>query len=91
MPTRMEVLSTSDPTRSLLRRHVLLPNGHPKSTREMEIAVPPDVLSAALARFEAGAYIQDAAPELDASEREFVLTGITPAEWDKLFPPPPIR
>jgi hypothetical protein len=29
--------------------------------------------------------IQDAFPHLSADEREFILTGIHPAEWEKLF------
>ena len=29
--------------------------------------------------------IQDAMPQLSAEEREFLMTGITPAEWKKTF------
>jgi hypothetical protein len=29
--------------------------------------------------------IQEAFPELTANEREFILTGITPEEWDGIF------
>lgn len=29
--------------------------------------------------------IQDAMPHLSAEEREFLMTGITPAEWKKTF------
>lgn len=29
--------------------------------------------------------IQDAFPHLSDDEREFILTGITPEEWDELF------
>ena len=32
-----------------------------------------------------GALIQDAMPHLDADQREFLMTGITPAEWDSVF------
>jgi hypothetical protein len=32
-----------------------------------------------------GALIQDAMPHLDADQREFLMTGITPAEWDEVF------
>lgn len=31
-------------------------------------------------------FVQDYFPELNAGEREFLLTGITPKEWDALFP-----
>lgn len=33
-----------------------------------------------------GAFIQRAFPFLNADEREFLMTGITSEEWDKLFP-----
>ena len=32
-----------------------------------------------------GALIQDAMPHLDPDQREFLMTGITPAEWDEAF------
>ena len=32
-----------------------------------------------------GALIQDAFPLLTSEEREFLLSGITPDEWNKLF------
>ena len=32
-----------------------------------------------------GALIQDAFPDLDADQREFLMTGITPAEWAEMF------
>lgn len=32
-----------------------------------------------------GMHIQDAMPEISADDREFLLTGISPAGWDKLF------
>ena len=31
--------------------------------------------------------IQEIFPDLSASEREFIKTGYTQADWDKLFPP----
>ena len=34
-----------------------------------------------------GRHLQDAFPFLKPSEREFLLTGITPEEWLKIFPP----
>jgi len=33
-----------------------------------------------------GALFQDAFPQLDADDREFLKTGITPEEWDAAFP-----
>jgi hypothetical protein len=32
-----------------------------------------------------GNMIQDAFPFLSSGEREFLMTGITPKEWDKIF------
>jgi uncharacterized paraquat-inducible protein A len=34
-----------------------------------------------LARFHAGVLIQEVFPHLDAGQREFLLTGVTPQEW----------
>lgn len=31
--------------------------------------------------------IQEALPHFTADQREFLMTGITPAEWNKTFPP----
>lgn len=33
-----------------------------------------------------GLFIQNVAPELDADQREFLISGVTPAEWEQLFP-----
>ena len=32
-----------------------------------------------------GAYIQDAMPAVSDGDREFLLSGISPAGWDRLF------
>jgi hypothetical protein len=32
-----------------------------------------------------GEYIQDAMPDISADHREFILTGITPEEWENAF------
>lgn len=31
--------------------------------------------------------VQDAFPSLSAGEREFLISGSTPEEWDRLIPP----
>ncbi len=36
-----------------------------------------------LVRYENGALVQDAFPDLNGSEREFIMTGVTPEEWHK--------
>lgn len=38
-----------------------------------------------LAAYAAGALVQVAFPQLNAAEREFILTGITPKEWAEVF------
>ena len=35
--------------------------------------------------WEAGGLIQDVMPELSSEDREFIMTGITPEEWDSVF------
>ena len=50
-------------------------------THEMEI----DVSDKQIALWMEGALIQDVMPNLTPDEREFIMTGITPAEWDEAF------
>jgi hypothetical protein len=33
-----------------------------------------------------GAFIQDAMPDVPAADREFLLTGVTPEEWNLYMP-----
>lgn len=47
----------------------------------------PQDLIGGIAAWEEGAFIQDALPWLPAADREFIMTGITPEEWDAAFPP----
>ena len=47
----------------------------------MEIEVTQEQLSS----WESGTLIQNAMPHLSADEREFIMTGITPEEWDSAF------
>ena len=47
----------------------------------MDINVTQEQLSA----WESGTLIQNAMPHLSADEREFIMTGITPDEWDAAF------
>lgn len=51
----------------------------------MVLPISPDTYDACVAEWEGGKMIQDAFPMLTAGEREFIKTGITPAEWDNLF------
>jgi len=38
-----------------------------------------------IAMWRAGFLIQDAMPHLSPSQREFLITGTTPEEWDEMF------
>ena len=38
-----------------------------------------------LDRWLSGELIQNAMPNLSADQREFLMTGITPAEWNEMF------
>lgn len=44
-----------------------------------------DVTQEQLDAWRSGMVIQRAMPNLSADEREFILTGITPAEWNDMF------
>lgn len=48
---------------------------------EMEI----DITEQQFQKWKNGMMIQYAMPALTADEREFLMTGITPEEWDSLF------
>jgi hypothetical protein len=39
-----------------------------------------------IARWESDTLIQNAFPNLNADQREFLMTGILPEEWDEMFP-----
>lgn len=51
----------------------------------LEIPMSEDEFNASFAAWVKGALIQDAFPTLDAGLREFIKTGITPDEWDRIF------
>jgi len=54
-------------------------------TNTMIFPISPDEFETANALYESGALVQDAFPMLTADEREFLITGITPEEWDATF------
>ena len=47
----------------------------------MDLPVTPDQVDA----YMQGVLVQDAFPQLDAAQREFIKTGITDDIWDKVF------
>lgn len=44
-----------------------------------------DVTPGQIVAWNSGALIQNAMPHLSADEREFIMTGATPEEWDAAF------
>lgn len=55
-------------------------------TKAIEVNMSIDNLSARWFLWQMqGKLIQNAFPELSAGEREFLITGITPEEWNELF------
>jgi hypothetical protein len=50
-------------------------------TTTKDINVEPEQVKA----WQNGMLIQDAMPELSASDREFIMSGITQEEWDGIF------
>lgn len=44
-----------------------------------------DVTLEQVASWEQGELVQNAMPDLSADEREFIMTGITPTEWNEMF------
>jgi hypothetical protein len=44
-----------------------------------------DVTQEQLDRWHAGEYIQDVMTHVSPEDREFLMTGITPEEWKKVF------
>lgn len=56
------------------------------NTSTMEIPMSEEEFAKASALWKTGALIQNAFPSLNADLREFIKTGITPAEWNDIFP-----
>lgn len=52
-----------------------------EEVNEMELPVT----QAQLDRIAAGEYVQDVVPHLNATEREFLITGLTPEEQELIF------
>ena len=54
-------------------------------THTMDLDVTKEQLDRFEIRRQTGEYVQTIFNNLSASEREFILTGITPDEWEKTF------
>lgn len=53
-------------------------------THSMTLDITPEAYITGLVQWEQGMLIQKAFPTLTADEREFIMTGTTPEEWDAL-------
>lgn len=51
-------------------------------TRSMQLPLDQHEFYEAMRKWRSGALIQDAFPSLDADQREFVLSGFLPGEWE---------
>jgi hypothetical protein len=51
----------------------------------MELDITKEQLERFYNRRENGEYVQTIFPNLTQGEREFILTGITPTEWEQMF------
>lgn len=45
-----------------------------------------DITPAQYNAWKKGGLIQNVAPHLSVEDREFLISGITPGEWDSIFP-----
>lgn len=45
-----------------------------------------DVTQEQIDKWHAGAHIQNAMPNVSPEDREFIMSGITPEEWNMAFP-----
>jgi hypothetical protein len=51
----------------------------------MEIPLSVEEFNTAASAWQSGVLIQNAFPTLNADQREFIKTGITPQEWESVF------
>ncbi len=62
---------------------MLIKRRSPFSDKENELEI--DVNDFQMKKWQSGTSIQIAMPHLSADAREFIMTGITAEEWNKLF------
>lgn len=56
-----------------------------KKESAMDLDITQDQLNRVNLRYTTGELIQNIVPNLSMEEREFLMTGITPKEWNQLF------
>lgn len=62
---------------------MLVAREHPLTGKTNTMDLP--VTQEQLDRHAAGAYVQEVFPDLDADQREFLITGLLPGEFDFMF------
>ena len=62
---------------------MLITRTSPLSGKTHTLNIP--VTASQLYNWENGMLIQEAMPNLSTEDREFILSGSTPEEWDRLF------
>ena len=58
-----------------------------KTESTLDLDITQDQLNRIGLRYNTGELIQNIVPNLSKEEREFLITGITPKEWNELFNP----
>jgi len=58
-----------------------------KTESTLDLDITQDQLNRVNLRYTTGELIQNIVPNLSMEEREFLITGITPKEWNELFNP----
>ena len=81
-PTRQIAFKDNDPTSGVIIA-VKVKSLFSNKTNTMSL---PPISVEAWNRWQSGQHIQTALPHLTPDQREFLLTGATPAEWDAAFP-----
>jgi hypothetical protein len=64
---------------------MLIKRQHPITGKVNELDLP--ITEAQWAKYKTGDLIQNCFPNLTADEREFIINGILPGEWDSLLGP----
>lgn len=54
-------------------------------TNTMQLNISEEEFEECNKKYQSGMAVQDAFPMLNANEREFILTGLTPEEWNEIF------
>ena len=73
-----------DMTEEELNQFMNITRTHPFTGKTTSIDLP--ITEAQWRAYEDGALVQNAFPNLDADQREFIISDIPPGEWDNYIP-----